>query len=83
MIVCILSLSACGNAKQAEHTSESNKVDEGRPETKSIQAAAAVGYDGTAIRAKVDTVLDANDQRIDDLDKEIDVQTDGAENPQE
>lgn len=35
--------------------------DTGRPETRSVEAANAVGYDGTAMRQKLDKSLDAND----------------------
>lgn len=43
--------------------------DEGREETKKIEAIGAVGYDGKAIRQKVDNMLDANEKRIRDLEK--------------
>jgi hypothetical protein len=35
--------------------------DTGRPETRSVEAANAVGYNGTAMRQKLDKALDAND----------------------
>lgn len=35
--------------------------DTGRPETRSVEAANAVGYNGTAMRQKLDKTLDAND----------------------
>ena len=35
--------------------------DTGRPETRSVEAANAVGYNGTAMRKKLDKALDAND----------------------
>lgn len=51
---------------------DSGKVsDDGRKETRSIEAADTVGYEGKAIRKKVDHALDLNDQRTDELDKAI------------
>ena len=47
---------------------------QGRPETRGIRATEGIGYSGNAIANKVDKALDANDQRKDNLDKEIDQQ---------
>lgn len=44
--------------------------DKGRPETRSIEAANAVGYNGTAMRQKVDKALDANDAANKKMDQE-------------
>ena len=54
--------------------SETNKPngkakDQGREETKMIEAVDAVGYDGKAIRQKVDEVLDDNERRIRELEE--------------
>jgi hypothetical protein len=46
----------------------------GRSETESIRATEAIGVEGEAIGRKVDAILDANDQRKDELDKAIDSQ---------
>jgi hypothetical protein len=46
-------------------------ADQGRKETKSLEAADAVGYEGKAIRKKVDAALDANDARKGQLDQEM------------
>ena len=46
---------------------------EGRSETKKLQGADAVGYDGTAIRKNVDNTLNKNDQRNESMDKELKV----------
>ena len=43
--------------------------DKGRPETRSIEAANAVGYNGTAMRQKVDKALDANDKVTKQMDQ--------------
>jgi len=55
-VVCLLTLTACQKQepiKAAEDT--------GRAETRSIEAADAMGYNGKEIRKKVDGALDAND----------------------
>ena len=75
LIIYVLSLSACSNYSQSDQSSGNKKEDVGRAETKSIQAADALGHDGTEIRVKVDAALDANDQRKDGLDMQIDAQT--------
>ncbi len=73
-ILSILALSAC-SAPAPPPSANTQTQDTGRPETKSIQAADAVGYDGTATRGKVDTALDQNDQRAADIDAQIDEQS--------
>ena len=48
------------------------KVDK-HPETKKLEAADAAGYDGTAIRKKVDGMLDKteeNNKKLEDLEKD-------------
>ncbi len=47
------------------------KPDTGRPETRSLEAADAIGYNGKAIRKKVDGALDANDAHNAQLEKEM------------
>lgn len=47
------------------------KPDTGRPETRSLEAADAVGYNGKAIRKKVDGALDANDAHNAELEKQM------------
>ncbi|HEX5276150.1 MAG TPA: hypothetical protein VFW42_00605 [Fluviicoccus sp.] len=47
---------------QPPPSGEIRKVDTGRKETRTLEAASAVGYDGKAIRQKVDKGLDANDE---------------------
>lgn len=48
-----------------------SKPDTGRPETRSLEAADAVGYNGKAIRKKVDGALDANDAHNAELEKQM------------
>lgn len=46
-------------------------MDSGRPETRSLEAADAVGYNGKQVRQKVDAALDANDAHNADMAKQI------------
>lgn len=43
--------------------------DNGRPETRSVEAANAIGYNGTAMRKKLDKALDANDAEAKKMDQ--------------
>ncbi|MBH1969744.1 hypothetical protein FK216_00870 [Moraxellaceae bacterium AER2_44_116] len=47
------------------------KPDTGRPETRSLEAADAIGYNGKEIRKKVDGALNANDAHNAELEKEM------------
>ncbi len=69
-VAALLLLSACSRPPP-----EGEGSDEGRPETRGIEAADPIGYDGRAIRKKVDKVLDLNDQRTQQLDQEIEKNT--------
>ncbi len=42
---------------------------QGRPETKKLEAASVVGYDGKAIRKNVDNTLNKNDEHNEATDK--------------
>ncbi|GAC1373738.1 MAG: hypothetical protein NVS3B3_08390 [Aquirhabdus sp.] len=44
----------------------------GRPETRSVEAANAVGYNGTAMRKKLDKALDANDAQTQKMNQAAD-----------
>jgi hypothetical protein len=44
---------------------------EGRSESKGLQGADAVGYDGTAIRKNVDNTLNKTDQHNESVDKAL------------
>lgn len=68
-LLCAAALSACGG------TDDNPDASNGRAETQSIRATEAVGYSGDAIADKVNAALDANDQRKDELDREIDAQS--------
>ena len=63
-------LAACGSS---EPPPERRKA-EGREETQAIRNTEAIGYAGDAIADKVDAALDANDQRKEQLDTELEAQ---------
>jgi len=66
----VAALAACKPREE-----ETGKVsDTGRKETRSIEAVDDVGYAGSAVRKKVDKALDTNDNRVDQLDDQIDSQ---------
>jgi len=44
---------------------------QGRQETKKLEGASAVGYDGTAIRKNVDSSLNKNDEHNQNLDNAV------------
>lgn len=60
MIKIILALAVLLTACQQQEPVKT-EVDTGRPETRSIEAADSLGYNGKEIRKKVDGALDAND----------------------
>ncbi|HJV34204.1 hypothetical protein [Geomonas sp.] len=46
-------------------------ADQGRPETKTLEGASAVGYDGSAVRKTVDTTLNNNDAHNREIDSSL------------
>jgi hypothetical protein len=68
--VSLLLLAACSPPPE-----EGKVSDSGRPETRSIEAADVLGYQGKPVRQKVDAALDTNDQRVDQLNQSIDAQS--------
>ena len=64
LISFVLAFSGCGNKEKPVMPvgiEEAVKVDK-HPETKSIEAADGAGYNGTAIRKKVDGLLDKTEE---------------------
>lgn len=67
-----LMLAAC--SKPVEPVAEPTESSQGREETRTIRNTEGLGYSGDAIAGKVDSALDANDQRKEQLDRELDAQ---------
>ena len=66
LFVCLI-LAACSKQPEAPLVSQKNT---GRPETKTLEAATVVGYDGKAVRNSVDTTLNKNDDRLKDMGRQ-------------
>jgi hypothetical protein len=66
MAVCLLCIVGC-NSSQSPETEKY----QGRKETKKLEGASAVGYDGTAIRKSVDKTLNKTDDRGQEMDKSL------------
>ena len=60
-------LAGCSSSEQPQ----SAEKYQGREETKKLEGASAVGYDGTAMRKSVDKSLNKNDDHNQDLDKTL------------
>ena len=67
MLCTIAFLAGCSSSNQPQ----SGEKYQGRGETKKLEGASAVGYDGKAIRKNVDNTLNKNDGHNQDLDKAI------------
>ena len=69
VLICAIALLLAGCSPASPPQNEAKPL--GRQETKGLEGASAVGYDGKAIRKSVDTTLDKNDVRIQELEKEL------------
>lgn len=68
IFICVsVMLAGCSSSSQPQ--SQSKETDKGREETKKLEGASAVGYDGKAIRKSVDNTLNKNDDHNRDVDK--------------
>ena len=67
MCAIALLLAGCSPANPPQ----SKDTPQGRRETKGLEGASAAGYDGKAIRKSVDTTLNKNDDRNQELEKEL------------
>jgi PBP1b-binding outer membrane lipoprotein LpoB len=81
MLATALLLTGCVNPNPPVQTAEDAEKYQGREETKALQNADNIGYDGTGIQKKLDKALDQNDQRAADLNNQIDAQTSGEAKP--
>ncbi len=64
----ILGVTQC---RQAPPPPAPKVIDNGRPETRSIEAADGLGYNGKAIRKQVDAALNSQDQTGQRIDKAV------------
>lgn len=78
-----LMLSGCINPNPPVQNAEDTEKYQGREETKALQNADNIGYDGTGIQKKLDSALNQNDQRAAELNNQIDAQTGGETKPEQ
>jgi hypothetical protein len=69
MLCTIAFLVGCSSSSQPQ-SGEKEKY-QGREETKKLEGASAVGYDGKAIRKNVDNTLNRTDDHNQELDKAL------------
>jgi hypothetical protein len=81
-LLASLVLNACSRPEPAKSAEPEAGAYQGREDTRSLQNADNIGYDGTGIQKKLDGALDKNDQRAADLDAQIDAQTGGDQAPE-
>jgi hypothetical protein len=62
-----LALAGCDRNQQ----SSINQSPNGRSQTKALQAASVVGYDGKQLQKQVDKILEQKEKRNRDLEKEL------------
>jgi len=63
LLFALVFLSGCGAGKSVSSDTGDTKPAAGRTDTRAIEAASAVGYDGSAMRRSVDKALNKNDER--------------------
>jgi hypothetical protein len=78
MALIFVFMLGCSAEKPKPSGSESTtSTAAGRPDTRGIEAASAVGYDGPAMRRSVDKALNANEARTAEQQKAIEQATGG------
>ena len=73
----VVIMAGCSSSNQPQSPDKSD----GRVETKTLEGASVVGYDGKAIRKSVDNTLDKTDDHTKNLDKELSSGADGQQKP--
>ena len=66
LVITILFVLGCGSGNPAP---KAQGTPEGRSETKVVEGATAVGYNGSQMRKKIDKTLDQNDARNKEIEK--------------
>lgn len=85
-IIClalVFFLAGCVNPNPPVQEAKDEKKYQGREDTKALQNADNIGYDGTGIQKKLDNALDQNEQRAGELEKQIEAQTGETQTPEE
>ncbi len=77
ILATALILAGCVNPNPPVQNAQDAEKYQGREETKALQNADNIGYDGTGIQKKLDSALNQNDQRAAELNNQIDAQTGG------
>jgi outer membrane biogenesis lipoprotein LolB len=67
VLMCAIALLLAGCSPAS--SPQSKDKPQGRHETKGLEGASAAGYDGKAIRKSVDTTLNKNDERNQELEQ--------------
>ena len=82
-LALMISLTGCINPNPPVQDAKDKEKYQGREETKALQNADNIGYDGTGIQKKLDTALDQNEQRAGELEQQIENQTGETHAPDE
>jgi len=82
LIMLMAGTSGCSNAPPPEAAPEQAAGYQGRDDTKALQNADNIGYDGTGIQKKLDKALDQNYQRAADIDAQIEAQSGAPAEPE-
>lgn len=64
-------LGGCGSADDESRTGRDSSSEEGREETRLIRNTESVGQAGDAVGDKVDAAIEANEQRTEQLDRQL------------
>ena len=80
LLLCTIAALLAGCSSSSQPPGGENY--QGRAETKKLEGASAVGYDGKAIRKNVDNTLNRTDDHNQALDKELKPGTEGEQKPQ-
>jgi hypothetical protein len=75
LLFVLVFMFGCGADKSKSSDSGSTPPTAGRTDTRPIEAASAVGYDGSAMRRSVDKALNQNDARNTEQQKAIEQAT--------
>jgi len=82
LIMLMAGTSGCSNPPPPEAAPEQAAGYQGRDDTKALQNADNIGYDGTGIQKKLDKALDQNDRHAADIDARIEAQSGDTAEPE-